>query len=76
MTDIFHDWKTNRFVKVAADEYNVRCIHLIVLTDIHFWVEHIEELVAWCSEMGCLHQGMTVEIPTDELLTAFYLKWL
>ena len=75
MTDIFHDWKSNRFVRYAADEFNVRCVHLIVLTDMAFWTNKIDELQEWCYTTGCHQEGMTVEIPTDVLYTAFCLRW-
>lgn len=75
LTDLFHDWKSNRFVRYPADEFNVRCVHLIVLTDIHFWTEHLDEIKTWCEDAGCQLQGLSVEIPSDELYTAFCLKW-
>jgi hypothetical protein len=75
LTDLFHDWKSNRFVRYPGDEFNVRCVHLIILTDISFWHEHIDELKQWCQDSGCHPEGMTVEIPSDELYTAFCLRW-
>ena len=77
MTDLFHNWKENRFI-VAPDytyDANVRCAKLIVLTDIKFWAINTDELAEWCQEHGCTHKGMTVELPTEQMLTAFCLRW-
>lgn len=77
MTDIFHDWKKNRFV--VAPEFGFRLKnnfkHVIVLTDIAFWAQEVDNLVPWCQENGCKNQGMTVEIPDDCTLTLFCLRW-
>ena len=75
LTDLFHDWKSNKFVRYAGDEFNARCVHLIILTDLSFWTSHLEELDEWCDDTGCTVQGSTVEIPSDELYTAFCLRW-
>lgn len=77
MTDIFHHWKENRFI-IAPDyvkePYDGRT-HIIVLTDIHFWALNTDQLTDWCQQHGCEVKGMTVEIPTDDLLTAFCIRW-
>ena len=74
MTDIFANWKTNRFV-VAPAEYYDNSRRVVVLTDIPFWADHIDQLTQWCQVHGCTVQGMTVEIPTDPTLTLFHLRW-
>lgn len=77
MTDIFHHWKENKFI-IAPDyvrESNVEHLHMIVLTDIGFWADNVDRLSEWCNSHGCKTQGMTVEIPTDDLLTAFCIRW-
>lgn len=73
--DIFAEWKRNRFVVGENYLTNVPGEFLIVLTDISFWAEHIGKLTLWCQEYNCDHQGMTVTIPDNATLTAFYLKW-
>ena len=78
MTDIMQDYKNRRFV--VAPNYIAHGLkptygHLIVLSDLGYWSEHIDALVAWCAEHGCMHKGMTVDIPTDQLLTLFCLRW-
>lgn len=76
--DIFADWKKQRFI--VADGYayldQYPNGHLIILTDFKFWTEHIEELVEWCEQYNVKHSGMTLELPNDELLTIFSLRWL
>lgn len=74
--DILAEWKSNRFVRYAADEFNVRCVHVLVLTDIPFWNEHADQLKEWCNIYNCRIQGLTVEIPTDTAYSAFCLKWM
>ena len=76
-TDIFAEWKKNRFI--VADQALIEDVyegkHLIVLTDIMYWAERAEELAQWCADVGCRTSGMTVELDTDEQLTAFTLRW-
>lgn len=76
MTDLFHNWKQNRFVvapRFAYDDADVG--EMIILTNVAFWVGELDELIDWCKEHDCRLQGMTVEIPTEELLTMFCLRW-
>jgi len=89
MTDIFAEWKKRRFVVVNEDFINERrsptedflfgttdaIKHLVVMTDIKFWNEHADELEQWAIDNGCKSMGMTVEINSDQTLTAFMLKW-
>lgn len=76
-TDIFAEWKQQRFI--VADAIIIEGLttarHLIVLTDIAFWAERADELAQWCADVGCRTAGMTVELDTDQQLTAFTLKW-
>lgn len=77
MTDIFHHWKENRFI-IAPDyvrDSDSEHPHMVILTDIGFWADNVDHLVEWCNNYGCKTQGMTVEIPTDDLLTAFCIRW-
>lgn len=73
--DIFAEWKSNRFIRVADDIANVKCVHLIVLTDIDFWQANYEELKEWCKEHSAQAIGMTVEIANDHTYTLFCLRW-
>ena len=71
--DIFEDWKKNRFV--VADIKELYNGILVVMTDIKYWVDNAEELVEWCQENNCITKGMTIEIPDEETLLLFRLKW-
>ena len=71
--DIFEDWKKNRFIVATVDEVHQGI--LVVMTDIKYWVNNAEELVEWCQENNCITKGMTIEIPDEETLLLFRLKW-
>jgi len=76
--DVFADWKNQRFVIAPKHTFvddNTDFKHLIVLTDIKFWVLATDDLNRWCEENNCRSKGMTVEIPTDSELTLFCLRW-
>lgn len=73
--DILEDWKRNRFILASKDLTETEN-HLIVLTDLAYWVEHADDLVEWCEKNPKAQtQGMTVEIKDDKTLTHFILKW-
>ena len=71
MTDIFEDWKKNRFV-IGPTEGNS---HIVIFTDIGYWIDHLDEMIAWCKNNNCQQTGMTIDIPNNETLTLFCLKW-
>lgn len=71
--DIFEGWKLSKFVVGPVGMFG--CSHVIVLTDIEYWNNNYDELAIWCDDNNCVQQGMTVDIPTDETLTLFCLKW-
>lgn len=76
--DIFADWKTRRFV--ISDEFLHGSSVLgttIILTDFNFWgQQHIaDQLTQWCLDNNCRQKGTTVDIPDDQTLTAFALRW-
>lgn len=79
MTDIMEDFRRGRFM--VAPSYISRGLaqpqygHMIVLTDIGFWADNIDALVQWCQDHGCETRGMTVDIPDDQTLTLFCLRW-
>ena len=65
-----------RFVvadSIIAEELGQRVI--VVLSDIGYWTKHYEALQQWCQENNSEVQGMTINIPDDQTLTAFCLKW-
>lgn len=79
-TDIFANWKNRRFV--IADQPARDFLgddppgHLVIFTDFKFWADHVDQLISWCEQHALAPNGrMTLEIPTDQLLTAFVLRW-
>lgn len=76
VANIMADWQSARFF--IAPDYIVADMdtpHLIVLTELKFWAEHAEQLAAWCETHGATVAGMTVEIPDDQTLSLFVLRW-
>ena len=53
--------------------------HYLVIADITFWLKNEPAIYAWMEEnlpRGRLHQqGMTLELETEEQVTAFCLRW-
>lgn len=80
MTDIFQNWKKQRFVIVDSGASGLNIDggvypYVVVLADIGYWNEHYDELKLWCEPAGCKLQGMTVSIPDDATSTLFCLRW-
>ena len=75
MDDILADWKRKHFAVVDARDWGMATDWVVVLSSITFWSEHVDALQAWCEQHGCQVQGMTVEIPTAQLVTLFQLRW-
>lgn len=79
MTDIMQDFKDRRFVVtpnyISSGFRQPVHGHLVVLSDIGYWADNVDDLLIWCGETGCVLKGMTVDVPTDELLTLFCLRW-
>ena len=74
MTDIFQSWKERRFIIASPDIVDGE--RIVVLTDVAFWTEHINDLIEWCSDTpGTTNEGMTVIFDSDEALTMFVLRW-
>lgn len=71
--DIFESWKKNRFI--VADYKEIHNGILVVMTDIKYWAENEYDLDLWCREHKCKVKGMTVEIPDEETLLLFTLRW-
>jgi hypothetical protein len=72
--DIFADWRGQRFV-VADRELHDSAGHVILLLDFFYWADHDQQLDEWCRHNGADIQGMTVNLPTEQVLTAFVLRW-
>ena len=70
--DILADWKTRRFIITGLD---ISPPHIIILCDITYWTENYDEFGSWCNKNGCELSGMTVTIPSDEILTLFIVRW-
>lgn len=53
--------------------------HYIVIADITYWIKNEPKIYAWMDEnlpRGQLHQtGMTIELDTEQDVTAFLLRW-
>ncbi len=67
---------SNRFIVATTSvslQFGAPC--LVLLSDYKFWADHISELVAWCDEHGATTEGMTVNIPSKQVLTLFCLRW-
>lgn len=66
-------WK---FVVVTQDMFDeLGYSHMIIMTDVAYWAEHVDECLAWCKQYECLQKGMTIAIPNEETLALFLLKW-
>lgn len=72
--DIFHSWKNNKFI-VADYALLDKPDIVVVLTDIGFWANNIDDLIVWCRTNGGSVKGMTVEFDNNEQLTLFALRW-
>jgi hypothetical protein len=72
--DVLADWKTSKFI-LADKDLTDTDKHVIVLTDVGYWVDHVDTLVDWCMTNNACTQGMTVEIDDDKTLTHFILRW-
>jgi len=74
--DIFVDWKKQRFIVIDYDVAKNEQALMVVLTDIPFWSQHVEQLDQWCVDNpGVQRIGMTVGFDTPEALTLFTLRW-
>jgi hypothetical protein len=74
MTDLFHDWHSQRFV-VAPVQVEEWGHWYVVLSDIHYWNHHWEDLQSWCQNYACRQQGMVLDFDSEQALTAFILRW-
>ena len=74
MTDIMAKFKESKFV-VVHNDYEDSFEHLVVLSDITYWSENLDSLIEWCDENECEVLGMTVNVPDDQRLIVFILRW-
>ncbi len=72
--DILADWKTQKFIVADRTDHGYNNI-IIILCDIWYWTEHIDDLIVWCQKHDAKQAGMTVELRTQEQLTMFLLRW-
>lgn len=72
ITDLFADWKTNKFI---VYDNSLHPENVIVLSDWKYWTEHYEEVQKWCEKYGCTLSGMIVTIPDEQIMTLFILQW-
>ena len=74
ITDIFQSWKERRFIVASTDITDGE--RIVVLTDMSFWVENLNDLIEWCNTTpGATNEGMTVVFDTDASLMMFVLRW-
>ena len=75
MIDVFQSWRENRFI-IAAPDLVYDKEPVVILTDINFWADHIDELNDWChTTPGVKQQGMTLVFDHNPALTLFLLRW-
>jgi hypothetical protein len=74
MTDVFEDWKKNKFIVVGEDLLD-KDETLIILTDISYWAEHEAELASWCKQHDVDFQGMCLAFNDPKMLIMFALRW-
>jgi len=77
MTDIMQTWKENRFIVADVADPALELGEItVVLTDIKFWSDHVDDLLVWCHDTpGVKTQGMTVTCDDEHALTLFILRW-
>lgn len=76
MTNIIERKNNSKFI-VYDDSYlsESDCKYTVLLSHLEFWVKHIDELQVWLQEHDCAKQGMTINIPDDERMVLFALRW-
>jgi hypothetical protein len=69
MTDIYEDWKNQRFIISHYD------VDYVIFTDLSWAVEYYEDIKHWCDSHDAKCVGMTVEFPNKNTLLEFILRW-
>ena len=73
--DVLADWKSNKFI-IADPNLTDTNNHTIILTDIEYWANNVNEFTEWCENTeGVKQQGMILEIQDDKILSHFVLRW-
>ena len=73
-SDIMAEFKNCRFVVAPAHVLD-QAEHVVILSDIDYWSDHYEELMAWCDQHDAEVQGMGVTLPDAHTVTLFTLRW-
>jgi len=73
-SDVFEDWRNHRYIVTPQHLLDQQEI-LIIMTDVNFWAEHVDQCIAWCYNHNCEIKGMTITIPDEATLTLFALRW-
>ena len=63
---------------IVADTYVSQSFgvpHIVMMSNLSFWLPRVDELQTWCKEHNCRIEGMTVSVPDEHTLTLFALKW-
>jgi hypothetical protein len=62
IVDILKDWKHSKFIVV---DYLIEYPNTIVLTDVVYWIDHLDDLNEWAEKHNCEVKGMTVSVPDE-----------
>lgn len=74
--DKFFSHSHKKFIILDSSWEGKEGKHVVLLKDIGFWAENIDELLAWCDTHGAEVYGMTVEFNQPEQLSLFLLRWI
>jgi len=75
-TDILGRIGNSRFVVYDEDFLaDSNCKYTVLLIKLDFWSKNIVELFDWLAEHNCTKEGMTVNIPDDDRMMLFALRW-
>lgn len=73
-SDVFRTWKSSRFIAIDSALVDTLSI-VILLTDLEFWSNNINDLLEWCNINGGRVKGMTVEFDDEKHFVLFLLRW-
>ncbi len=81
MIDVMKPFKENKFVVFDhSDELfefdDTKYKYRVIFGDISYWHDHHDNIKDWCRQNECRLVGISIDIPTDDLLTLFRLRWL
>lgn len=72
--DILANWKTKKFILADSSLIDEEGF-IIILTDVKYWAENIDELILWCKSNGGTVRGMSVSFDSEKQLLLFTLRW-